>query len=111
MKFYNIYEKEDVAALALYHLPFYSSLQFTTVKHLSVTSESLYQTPFSFQQLNHLYVTVLELKTAAPLFITGNTRSEKTCLYWVEVSSFAQLHQRGVRALVFQAGCMGCIYF
>jgi len=24
MKFYNIYEKEDVAALALYHLPFYS---------------------------------------------------------------------------------------
>ena len=72
MKFYNIYEKEDVAALALYHLP------FTTVKHLSVTSESLYQTPFSFKQLNHLYVTVLELKTAAPLFITGNTRSEKT---------------------------------
>lgn len=94
MKFYNIYEKEDVAALALYHLPFYSSLQFTTVKHLSVISESLYQTPFSFKQLNHLYVTVLELKTAAPLFITGNTRSEKTCLYWVEVSSFAQLHQR-----------------
>ena len=58
--------------------PFIHSLQFTTVKHLSLTSESLYQTPFSFKLLNHLYVTVLEIKNAAPLFITGNTCSEKT---------------------------------
>ncbi|WP_272493862.1 hypothetical protein [[Clostridium] innocuum] len=29
MKFYNIYEKEDVAALALYHLPFYCNKKTT----------------------------------------------------------------------------------